>query len=144
MTAIMHKIEMDASPATVFDALVTQAGLSAWWTDATAQPEIGSEAKFAFGPQGEHVVKMKVTELVPGGKVVWQCVEGPWEQTGLFEFDLEAIERGTALRFTHSDWPEADDFFRHCNSKWGFFLGTSLKDYVETGQGKPHPNDPAL
>ena len=46
--------------------------------------------------------------------------------------------------FGHKGWKQAGEFYMHCNSKWGFFLGTSLKDYVETGKGRPAPEDPDL
>ncbi|MGH1541223.1 MAG: SRPBCC family protein [Arenicella sp.] len=142
MNAILHRIEVDANPATVYQALTTPAGLSGWWTKANAQEQVGGIASFLFGPNGEHQVDMEVKELVPDQKVVWQCQLGPWENTGEFSFDIEPIERGAAINFSHVGWAEMDNFYRHCNCKWGFFLGVSLKDYVETGAGKPHPQDP--
>lgn len=142
MQAILHRVEMDVSPEQVYQALTSQQGLSAWWTQVSIDEKVGGLAKFLFGPNGEHPVHMQIKQLTPSQQVVWQCQLGPWENTGQFVFDIAAIERGAALNFSHHGWPEADDFYRHCNCKWGFFLGVSLKQYLETGIGKPHPQDP--
>ena len=87
---------------------------------------------------------MRVVALEPEKQVVWDYISGPWEQTGEFHFQITLDERGTALSFEHRDWPEADDFYAHCNTKWGFFLGISLKSYLETGEGRPSPMDPNI
>ncbi len=143
MTSILHKIEIERSPEEVFKALSDPASLTCWWTQAQADnPD--QKIAFRFGPEGDHIVRMQVDEQLPDKKVVWQCIEGPWAETGNFVFDLEPIDCGTALRFAHHGWPAADDFFMHCNSKWGFFLVVSLKSYLETGTGQPHPADPAI
>ena len=39
---------------------------------------------------------------------------------------------------------QCDDFYQHCNCKWGFFLAVSLKSYLENGVGQPHPRDPNI
>ena len=47
----------------------------------------------------------------------------------------------TQLFFSvHKDWREANEFTSHCSMKWATFL-LSLKELVETGKGKPSPND---
>jgi len=142
MHSILHRVEVDVSPEKVYQALLTQQGLSAWWTKVETDEKEGGTANFAFGPNGEHQVVMAIVELVPEEKVIWQCQAGPWETTGQFCFDIEPIERGAAFNFSHAGWQEPDNFYRHCNCKWGFFLGVSLKEYLETGVGKPHPQDP--
>lgn len=40
----------------------------------------------------------------------------------------------------HRNWREAVEFTEHCSTKWATFM-LSLKDLVETGNGKPAPND---
>jgi hypothetical protein len=46
----------------------------------------------------------------------------------------------TIVLFGHKSWREAVEFTAHCSMKWATFL-LSLKDLVETGKGKPAPND---
>lgn len=42
--------------------------------------------------------------------------------------------------FDHSKWREAIEFTAHCSTKWATFL-LSLKSLVETGTGRPSPDD---
>ena len=142
MPEIAHRIEIEASPEEVYEAITSPNRLSKWWTSASENVENANLLDFDFG--GGHIVRMQVEEAVVPERVVWQCVEGPWADNGNFVFELEAIERGTNLRFTHHGWSDTDDFFRHCNGKWGFFLAVSLKGLLEVGQGQPSPNDPAI
>lgn len=144
MVNILHRIVIETSPQSLFEALTEQSGLSSWWTRAETDGKEGGFAQFFFGPNGEHQVKMEILKLVANQKVVWKCIEGPWVDTGTFEFDIQVDERGTVLGFRHNDWPQADEFFMHCNSKWGFFFTVSLKNFLETGQGSPHPKDPSI
>lgn len=145
MANILHRVVIEASPQATYAAVTEQSGLSAWWTRAEAVAEVDSIARFWFGAdEGAPKVAMRVTELVPGKKVVWQCIAGPWVETGEFSFDIKPHERGSVLLFAHRGWPEDDEFYMHCNCKWGFFLGVSLKGCLETGEGKPGPLDPDL
>lgn len=144
MTDILHRVVIESSPEKVYRALTDQGGLSAWWTDATSEEKVGSIAEFSFGPDGAHKVNMQITEMVPNEKVAWNCVAGPWEHTDEFSFEIKPDERGAVVNFANRGWVEPSEFYMHCNSKWGFFLGVSLKDYLETGQGRPHPNDQNL
>ena len=144
MVDILHRIVIEASPAKVYEVLTKQDGLSAWWTKAHTKGGVGSVVNFFFGPNDEHQVNMEVTELVPNESVTWKCIEGSWVDTGLFQFKIQKDERGSAVKFSHSGWKEADEFYMHCNSKWGFFLAVSLKDLLETGKGRPHPGDPDI
>lgn len=144
MTSIKHRIIMEVTPAKLYAALTTQQGLSSWWTKAETNGEVGSVANFYFGPEGQHVVPMKIIDHVQDKQVIWQSLEGPWANTGFFTFSIQQDERGAALVFEHAGWAEADDFFAHCNAKWGFFFTVSLKSYLETGTGVPSPHEPKI
>lgn len=89
-------------------------------------------------------VDMQIETLTTNELVVWQCVAGPWQETGSFIFSITPDERGAVLHFKHQGWKETDDFYQHCNCKWGFFLAVSLKSYLEKGLGQPHPQDPNI
>lgn len=142
MTDILHRVVIETSPESLYRALTEQEGLSAWWTKAETTGEVGGLASFFFGPDGEQRVDMEITELVPNKKVSWKCVAGSWVNTEKFSFSIQPHERGSVLGFAHRGWSEPSEFYMHCNCKWGFFLGVSLKNYLETGRGKPHPEDP--
>lgn len=141
MHSILHKIVIESSPKQLFDALTTESGLSNWWTSAEQK---GEEILFFFGPNGEHQVQMSLLSAIPEKEVKWQCSAGPWVEMGEFVFAIEAHERGVSLDFAHHGWQQTDDFYKHCNPKWAYFLAVSLKQYLETGTGLPHPNDPSI
>lgn len=87
---------------------------------------------------------MRVVSTIENKEVRWQCINGPWAETGEFVFSISEDKRGCCLHFSHHGWQQTDDFYQHCNAKWGFFLVVSLKQYLESGTGLPHPNDPSI
>ena len=140
MPDILHKVGLKAvSPNDVYTALATIDGLSGWWTtDTQGQSQAGGVIKFRFGAGG---FDMKVLELRPGKRVVWQVVDGPQEWMGTkVSFDLEQREGWTIVLFKHEGWKEPVEFMHHCSTKWAVFL-LSLKSLLETGKGAPWPDD---
>jgi hypothetical protein len=84
---------------------------------------------------------LKVLELDPGKRVLWQVVEGPAEWIGTkIGFDLKQEDDFSIVLFKHEGWKEPVEFMSHCSTKWAVFL-LSLKSLVETGKGKPSPDD---
>jgi hypothetical protein len=99
----------------------------------------GSIIEFRFGGGGPD---FEVAELIPNQSVRWWHsgrIPKAWIKTEIL-FQLQPDKEQTFVRFTHSNWKENSDFLAHCSSKWGIFL-LSLKAYLETGQGRPYPND---
>jgi uncharacterized protein YndB with AHSA1/START domain len=140
MIEINHRVGIKASPEKIYQALTTDEGLSKWWTnDITGAGEVGSVIEFRFKGGGPDFT---VTKLIPNKAVYWQHfgnVPEAWMGTAI-SFQLEAQGEQTFVRFTHANWKETTDFMAHCGTKWAVFL-LSLKDAVETGKGKPFPND---
>jgi uncharacterized protein YndB with AHSA1/START domain len=134
---LKHLIEIDASINSVYSAITTQESLAAWWTEtAVARPVEGTISEFTFNSGAFN--KMKVVRLENPKKVMWECVDGAEEWIGTkIMFRLEEKQGQTILRFMHSEWREASDFFAMCNSIWAHYL-TSLKAFCETGKGTPH------
>ena len=84
---------------------------------------------------------MQVLELNAGKSVKWRCIDGPQEWIGTdITFDLDKQDDQVILLFGHRNWKQAVEFTAHCSMKWAVFL-LSLRDFVETGKGKPSPND---
>ena len=143
MADILHKIEIKASRARIYDALTTAEGLSSWWTRGTkAEPTVGAVAEFPFR-DGTFVQKMRIVDLQPGRRVAWVCIAGmdDWMNTEI-SFDLSDEGDQTCVRFAHKGWPESPDFRAHCSYRWAYFL-RSLKLVMQTGKGNPHPEDTA-
>jgi uncharacterized protein YndB with AHSA1/START domain len=140
MLDILHKVGIRSSSLNdVYRALTTLEGLSGWWTtDTRGESKVGGVIEFRFGPGG---IDMKVLELDPGKRVLWQVVNGPEEWIGTkVSFDLSRDGEWTIVLFKHQGWKEPVDFMHHCSTKWAVFL-LSLKSLLETGKGAPAPND---
>jgi hypothetical protein len=140
MVDILHKVGIKSSSLDdAYKALTTCEGLCAWWTnDTKGDNNLGGVLQFRFGAGG---FDMKVLELRPAGRVLWQVLDGPEEWIGTkISFDLEQESGWTIILFKHSGWKEPVQFMHHCSTKWAVFL-LSLKSLLETGKGAPYPND---
>jgi len=161
MPNIRHELFIGVSAEKMYTAITSRDGLSAWWTpDTDAKHELYSVARFGFGPH--YFKEMKIAELKPYERVVWDCIAGADEWVGTtISFTLqpggkETIlnshpeikdqvhqqrdgDNATVLIFDHYNWREYSSMFAECNYTWGRFL-RSLKLFCETGRGLPWPN----
>lgn len=145
MVDIIHRIGIKSSAAQVYRALSTIDGLAHWWTEETeGDDQIGGNIKFRFRSQAGDIMGemvMEVQELNPEKNVRWRCIDGPAEWIGTdITFQLSQQDEQTIIIFGHRNWREAVEFTAHCSMKWAVFL-LSLREYVETGKGKPSPHD---
>ena len=140
MHDILHRIEVKASPAKTHEALATREGLANWWTAETQGTfGVGGLVRFRFGELGGF--EMKVLELEPAKRVLWQVVGGPEEWIGTkVSFDLVPKGDFTTILFKHQGWKEPVEFMHHCSTKWAVYM-LSIKTLVETGKDAPYPND---
>jgi hypothetical protein len=140
MPDILHKVGIRSSSLNdAYNALTTLEGLSAWWTtDTQGESKVGRVLRFRFGSGG---FDMKVLELHPAKRVLWQVVDGPEEWIGTtIGFDLEQRGDWTIVFFKHAGWKQPVEFMHHCSTKWAVFL-LSLKSLLETRKGGPWPNE---
>ena len=140
MVDILHKVGIkSSSPEAVYKTLATIDGSSGWWTtDTHGESKEGGVIRFRFGKGG---FDMKVLELDPSRRVLWQVVEGPEEWLGTkVSFDISQKDDWTIILFKHAGWREPVEFMHHCSTKWAVFL-LSLKSLLETGKGTPWPNE---
>ena len=141
---ILHRVGIKASSDEVYKALTTRDGLAGWWTHNTqAESKVGGALRFRFIADGVDIggFDMKVLELQPGKRVLWQVVDGPKEWVGTrISWELKQEGEYSIVLFKHQDWKEPGEFMHHCSTKWAIFL-MSLKSLVETGKGAPSPDD---
>jgi uncharacterized protein YndB with AHSA1/START domain len=145
MVDIIHRISIKAPLAQVYAALSTVEGVAGWWTRETSgDSRSGGTVQVAFrSPAGAEVGKMEfeVVKLAPDQGVSWHFKSGPAEWIGTdVTFSLSQAGAETLVLFGHRNWREAVEFTAHCSMKWATFL-LSLRDLVETGKGKPAPDD---
>ena len=159
MPDIRHEVVIFAPARTVYEALTSQSGLSAWWTaEAKAEPVRDTIARFGFG--GGYFKEMRIRDLEPEKRVQWTCIRGAEEWVGTtLSFELLAgptiavlkahpevsdqIHQGsgdvaTLVTFHHDGWKACTPMFAECNYTWGRFL-RSLKLLCETQTGTPWP-----
>ena len=85
MVDILHRVGIKSSPDDVYKALTTREGLAAWWTnDTQGESKVGGVLQFRFSADGAEIggFDMKVLELDPAKRVLWQVVDGPEEWIG--------------------------------------------------------------
>ena len=151
MVDIIHRIGIKATATQVYTALSTVDGIAGWWTnETTGDAQVGGVITVRFldhgvdkrGPVTEKGrMDLEVKQLDPGHEVQWRVKAGPPEWIGTdVTFSLSQADGQTVLVFGHRNWREAVEFTAHCSMKWATFL-LSLRDLVETGRGRPSPND---
>ena len=142
MPDIMHLLTIKAPADQVYQALATQDGVRNWWArDTQLDATEGGRGRFAFN-DCQVVTTVRIDELEPASRVAWTVLESPapggWPGTTI-SFGLEQVEGGTKLRFAHRGFAKADDGYAIVTTGWAYFM-VSLKYYVETGTGAPHPD----
>jgi hypothetical protein len=137
----MARSPVNTSPQILYRAVSEVRNLAHWWTTgARGSSEVGEQLEFRFGDFCASVVEvqqLRVNELVQwlvtGGEA------GDWIDTRV-EFKIFAAEGKTFLHLRHSEWPGGAKTFPHCSMGWAIFL-LSLKEFAETGKGRPYPYD---
>jgi uncharacterized protein YndB with AHSA1/START domain len=136
---------VDQTPEDVFAAITNVRG---WWGDIEGSTdELGEE--FTYRYQDLHYSRQKVTELIPGKKIVWHILdaylkftEDPNEWVGT-DITFEVARKGhhTEVRFTHLGLVPEFECFDTCSSAWGFYVNSSLRGLITTGRGAPNPSE---
>ena len=130
MPDIRHLVYIKATPEKIYPAITTQKGIASWWSkDNNAKPEVGSVYRISFG--GDYYKEIKVVELVPDKKVVWEILHATpeWLNTKV-TFEISMGKNRVDLHFNHSGWKAYTDMYAECSYHWAIFLG-NLKAFAE-------------
>ncbi len=135
---------VDQSPDEVFAAITS---VRQWWTGDIQgdTDEVGDEFTYRYGDL--HYSKQRITELVPGKKVVWRVVDShlagtddPSEWTGTdVIFEISEEDGRTQVRFAHVGLVPEFECFEACSNAWGFYVHGSLRRLILTGDGPATP-----
>jgi len=135
-------LTVDQSPEEVFDAINNVRG---WWSQIIEGCTDRLDAEFKFRYQDLHHSTQKITELVPGKRVVWHVTEArinfvkdrsEWTGSDIV-FDIARKGRRTELRFTHVGLTPAIECYGNCSVAWGFYINESLRGLITSGKGQP-------
>jgi hypothetical protein len=115
--------------------------LAGWWaSQAAGTPNVGATIDLAF--TGTNGLSFNVRDLEPYRLVNFECMAGPraWRGTRL-RFELQNQNEQIFVTLAHANLDRSDqDSFLYFSTKWPVYL-LSLKDFVETGKGRPYPHD---
>lgn len=136
------RVEFDADPEQVWEAVATGPGLSTWFVPHRIDPDSGTiTADFGAGNEATG----RITAWEPGRRVVFGPAEPPPEgqPSHAFEFLVEGRDGGGAvLRFVHSGFGEGADWdaeYDSFDAGWDLFLG-NLRAYLAHFPGLPVRN----
>ncbi|WP_026818059.1 SRPBCC family protein [Arthrobacter castelli] len=138
MAEYATSIEIDAEPATVFDYLVTEAGMTGWMgqhADLDPRPGGGFAVDIAgYAIRGQYLHVERPTRVVVSWGVAGST--GLPSGTSTVEFTLTSTEGGTRVDLLHSDLPETE-LEGHADG-WVHFL---VRLSVAAPGGDPGPDD---
>jgi hypothetical protein len=137
---------VDQSPEEIFRAITNVRG---WWSGAIDGPTDQLGAEFTYRYQDLHRTRQKITELVPGKKVVWRVLESEinfvkdkteWNGTEIV-FEISRQNGRSELRFTHVGLAPRIECYGKCAGAWGFYINESLRKLITTGKGEPNSEE---
>jgi hypothetical protein len=135
-------ILVDQSPNEAFDAINN---VKDWWTENLngGTHNLNDEFEVRFGDV--HYSKQKLTEVIPGEKVVWLItdskltfVKDQTEWTGTtIVFDIFKKDAKTQVTFTQYGLVPAFECYGGCSNAWTDYIQNSLYSLITTGKGNP-------
>ncbi|HXC35012.1 MAG TPA: SRPBCC domain-containing protein [Candidatus Acidoferrales bacterium] len=135
-------LELNCSRDEVFDAINN---VREWWSEEVEGRTDQPGARFTIHFNNIHRSAHKITEWVPGKRVVWHVPDarinfvkdqGEWNGTDII-FEISRKGGWTKLRFTHSGLVPEFECYDGCSEAWGFYINESLQRLIMTGQGEP-------
>lgn len=134
------------TPKEAFDAINNA---RSWWGGQWSGEIKGNSSKlggeFTYRVPDVHYCKMKVTEFVPGKKVVWHVLDSDlsftkarteWNDTNI-TFDISKKGDKTEVRFTHIGLVPAFECYDACREGWGSLINDRLRNLISSGKGQP-------
>jgi hypothetical protein len=145
---LTYTFTVDQTPEEAFAAVIDVRG---WWSGEIdgGTGKLGDE--FTYRYKDVHSSKQRITELIPGKKVVWLVLDSylkfiqdktEWNGTQVI-FEVSKQGNKTEIRFTHQGLVPEVECFGACSNAWGFYINGSLRSLITTGKGEPNQKEKA-
>lgn len=140
---IRMQFDVDASEASVHDALTTSDGIASWWSD-TVEGEPGTEGgdllvSFPDLPEPFHFSVSQDDD-----RVSWETQAFPpwWQGTTIRWWTTQESDvDGVRLHFEHGGFDPEDDIIPIVTPAWAGIIGR-LQRYLETGEADLFARNP--
>jgi len=136
--------EAEQTPDEVFAAINNVRG---WWSGEIEGETDQPGAVFTYRVPGVHYCAMRITEFVPGRKIVWRVLDSDisytearheWNDTSI-TFEIAPKDGKTEVRFTHVGLVPSDECYGSCSNGWSLLVGGNLRKLIATGLDQPSP-----
>jgi hypothetical protein len=142
-------ISVNRSAHDAFNAIQNFRG---WWSQEIEGNTDKIGETFFYHYKDVHLCKIKLIEMEEDKRLVYQVVDNEfnftkdkteWVNTRLI-FELQPVDSSTRIVFTHEGLVPEYECYAVCNDAWTSYIQGSLKDFIETGAGKPNGKEGGL
>lgn len=139
-------ILVSQTPNAVFNAINNVRG---WWSENIEGGTDQLNDVFFYHYKDIHLCKIKLIEVVPDKKVVWQVLDNyfsfiddksEWKDTKII-FDISTEGDQTKLQFTHEGLVPEYECYQICFEAWSNYINNSLYKLITLGKGEPNPKE---
>ena len=136
---INYTLLVDQTPEEAFNAVNNVRG---WWTGDIQGSTDKLNDEFTYRYKDIHYSKQKITEFIPGKKIVWLVTDSSldflknkseWNDTKI-TFDIAKKGGKTEVRFTHLGIAPGVECYDKCSNAWGSYINNSLRNLITKGK----------
>lgn len=124
----------------------------AWWSEEIEGNTEQLGETFFYHYKDVHLCRIKFIDAVINKKLIYQVTDNEfnftkdkteWINSKLI-FDLSVVGGKTNIVFTHEGLVPENECYNVCHDAWTSYIQGSLKNFIETGKGKPNGKEGGL